>query len=107
MPKESEIRKKAVEILGKKKFLCWYPAKVKFKQNDIFGIFDLICCQKKTAKIKFIQLTTLSNLSARKKKIKNFFKKNRISQKSQKNSLNIELWGWDKRYKIFKMIKIS
>jgi len=35
MPKESVIRKKAVEILENQGFVYWYPAKVKFKQNDI------------------------------------------------------------------------
>ena len=103
MPKESEIRKKAVEILGKKKFLCWYPAKVKFKQNDIFGIFDLICWKGKTSEIKFIQLTTKANLSTREKKIKKFLKKNRLPKR---NFLNIEVWGWCKKEKKFKIIEI-
>ena len=61
MAREALIRKKAIEILEKEKFVYWYPSKVKFQQNDIFGVFDLVCWQKRTTKIKFLQLTSLSN----------------------------------------------
>jgi len=104
MPKEAETRKKIVQILNKEKFLCWYPARVKYKQNDIFGIFDLICWQKRKSTLKFIQLTTLSNLSTRIKKIKNFLKKNKLSKRAP---AKIEVWGWNKRNKGFKIVKIN
>lgn len=104
MPKEAEIRKKAVQILEKEKFICWYPAKVKYKQNDIFGVFDLVCWQKRTANIKFVQLTTLSNLSARRKKIKDFFKKNKLFQQV---SVDVEIWGWNKKRREFKKEKFN
>ena len=42
--KESLIRKKAIQILEKKKWIIWWPSKVKFKQSDIFGIFDIVSC---------------------------------------------------------------
>jgi len=103
MPTEQFIRKKAVEKLKKKNWIFWYPAKIKFKQNDIFGIFDLICWKGKTSEIKFIQLTTKANLSTREKKIKKFLKKNRLPKR---NFLNIEVWGWCKREKKFKIIEI-
>ncbi len=99
MAKESLIRKKAVGILEKEGFVYWYPAKVKFKQNDIFGVFDLVCWRKRTTKIKFLQLTTLPNFSARKKKIENFLRKNRFPQKV---SVDIEIWAWNQRKKEFK-----
>lgn len=102
--REAAIRKKAIRILTDGNWIYWYPSKVKYKQNDIFGVFDLICWQKKTANIKFVQLTTLPNLSTRKKKIKNFLKKNKFSKRSL---LNIEVWGWNKRDKIFKTVKIT
>jgi len=101
--REAEIRKKAVEKLKKKNWIIWYPAKIKFKQNDIFGVFDLICWKKKTSKIKFIQLTTKANLSTREKKIQKFLKKNGVPKR---NFLNIEAWGWSKKEKIFKIIEI-
>lgn len=104
MRQEAQTRKKAIAILKKKNFVCWHPAKVKYKQNDIFGVFDLVCWQRKTTNIKFIQLTTLPNLSTRKKKIKNFLKKNKLSKQSL---VDIEVWGWNKRDKIFKTIKTA
>ncbi|HUW71930.1 MAG TPA: hypothetical protein VMV66_01900 [Candidatus Humimicrobiaceae bacterium] len=100
MAKESEIRKKAVQILEKKKWLIWWPSRAIFKQNDIFGIFDLICLKKKIGSIKFVQLTTLSNLSTRRKKIKNFLEEYQLSKQS---SADIEVWGWDKRKREFKI----
>lgn len=99
MAKEILIRKKAVGILEREGFVYWYPAKVRFKQNDIFGVFDLVCWQKRTTKIKFLQLTTLSNLSTRKKKIKDFLRKNRFPQKI---SVGIEVWGWNQKKKEFR-----
>ncbi len=103
MAKESLIRKKAVGILEKEGFVYWYPAKVKFKQNDIFGVFDLVCWRKRTTNIKFLQLTTLSNLSARKKKIEGFLRKNRFPRKV---TVGIEIWGWNQRKKDFKIEKV-
>lgn len=103
MAKEKEIRKKAVETLEKEGFVYWYPAKVRFKQNDIFGVFDLVCWKKKTTKIKFIQLTTLSNISTRKRKINDFLRKNRFPRKV---SVGIEIWGWNQQKKVFKIEKI-
>ena len=103
MAKESEIRKKAVQILEKQKWIIWWPSRAIFKQNDIFGIFDLICLKKRFGNLKFIQLTTLSNLSTRRKKIKNFLKKNQLSKQ---NSADIEVWGWNKLKKEFKIESI-
>ena len=100
MAKESFIRKKAVEILEKEGFIYWFPAKVRFKQNDIFGVFDLVCWRKKTNNIKFLQLTTLSNFSTRKRKINDFLKKNKIPNK---NLIHIEVWGWGEKHKKFRI----
>lgn len=103
MVTESEIRKRAVQILEKQKWLIWWPSRAIFKQNDIFGIFDLICFKKRVGNLKFIQLTTLSNLSTRRKKIKNFLKKHRLSGQ---NSADIEVWGWNKHKREFKIESI-
>lgn len=97
MAKEATIRKKAIQILEKGGWVCWWPAKVKFKKNDIFGVFDLVCSRKN--KIRFIQLTTLSNLSTRRKKIEKFLRVNRLKIPS-------EVWGYSKKHKGFKVIKI-
>ena len=101
MPREYEIRKKAVQVLEKQNWLVWWPSKAIFKQNDIFGIFDLICLKKRSGNLKFIQLTTLPNLSTRKKKIRAFFKKNKINSKIR-NNMGVEIWAWAKKKKRFK-----
>ena len=95
---ESQIRKKAVQFLEGQGWICWAPPKVKFKQNDIFGIIDLLAIKKK--KMKKIQLTTLSNISARRKKIANFFKKNKVE-------MTIEIWAWAEKKKQFKKEKFN
>ncbi|MFH1180845.1 MAG: hypothetical protein V1705_00355 [bacterium] len=102
MPREAEIRKKAVQILCEDKWAYWYPPKVRFKQNDIFGVFDMVCCKKTTGGLKFIQLTTVSNLSARRKKIQKFFKENKIAPKAA-FSAEVEIWAWSKKKKDFKI----
>ena len=99
MPKEALIRKKAVAILTQTKWVSWYAPKVRFHETDIFGVFDLICWEKSSKNLKFIQLTTLPNLSARRKKIQGFFKKNGIRQKSAQ----VEIWAWNSRQKSFKI----
>jgi len=103
MAKESLIRKKAVEILTKEKWMTWWPAKVKFKQNDIFGAFDMVCCKKGAGNLKFIQLTTAPNLSARRKKIQSFLKKNGINGPKIVFGAEVEIWAWAKKIKKFKI----
>ena len=98
MPKEAQIRKKVVEILEKENWIVWYPSKVKYKQNDIFGIIDLLAIKGK--KKKNIQITTISNISARRKKIINFIKKSKVE-------LPVEIWAWNQKKKIFKKEKIN
>jgi len=98
MPTEQFIRHKAVQILKEKKWVVWCPSKVKYKQNDIFGIIDLLAV--KGRRMKKIQLTTLSNVSGRRKKIKNFLKKFKVG-------LTVDLWAWDKKRKKFRKEKIN
>ena len=96
--REVEIRKKAVEKLKKGGWITWFPAKVRFKQNDIFGIIDLLAVKGKI--MKKIQLTTLPNVSTKRKKIKNFLKKFKVE-------LPVEIWSWDKKRKDFRKEKIN
>ena len=98
MAKEILIRKKALKILTDESWICWYPAKVKYKQNDIFGIIDLLAL--KGRRKKNIQLTTLSNISARRKKIINFLKTFKVE-------LPVEIWAWDQKKKGFRKEKIN
>jgi len=103
MAKESLIRKKAVEILTRDKWVIWWPAKVKFKQNDIFGAFDLVCCKKGAGDLKFIQLTTVPNLSARRKKIQAFYKENKINGPKIVFGAEAQIWAWAEKRKEFKI----
>jgi len=98
MPKEAEIRKKAIQILGTEGWITWYPPKVKYKQTDIFGVIDLLALKGK--KKKNIQLTTLPNLSAKRKKITNFLETFKVE-------LPVEIWAWDKKKRKFKKEKIN
>lgn len=98
MAKESLIRKKVIQILEKEKWVTWYPPKVKFRQSNVFGIIDLLALRGKER--KNIQLTTLPNISTKRKKIINFLKKFKVE-------LPVEIWGWDSKKKRFKKEKIN
>ena len=93
MAKEIETRKKAIQELTSRGWLTWYPAKVRFKQNDIFGIIDLLALKRR--KMRYIQLTTLPNLARQRKKILDLFKKKKVK-------LLVEIWVWLKKEKRFK-----
>jgi hypothetical protein len=98
MAREAEIRKKALQILGAGGWITWYPPKVKYKQTDIFGVIDLLAL--KGRRKKNIQLTTLPNLSAKRKKITNFLETFKVE-------LPVEVWAWDKKKRKFKKEKIN
>ncbi|HOA47493.1 MAG TPA: hypothetical protein P5570_00460 [Candidatus Paceibacterota bacterium] len=97
MPKESEIRKKVVQILENDGWIVWYPPKVRYKKTDIFGIIDLLAL--KGRRQKNIQLTTVSNLATRRKKIDNFLTKFEIE-------MTVEIWAWYAKKKEFKKEKV-
>jgi len=97
MAKESEIRKRAIEQLKGDGWITWFAPKVKFLQTDIFGIIDLMALRGKSK--KNIQLTTLSNVSARRKKIANFLKNNGVE-------LSVEIWAWNSKKGCFKKEKV-
>ena len=94
MPKEATIRKKAITELESKGWICWYPKKVKFHETDIMGVFDLLCLHPDYQFTRYIQLTTFSNLSARRKKVGNFLKKHNLR-------IWAEIWAWHKGKKDF------
>ena len=98
MPKETKIRKEAIQILNKKGWITWFPSRAIYKQNDVFGIIDLLAV--KGRRMKKIQLTTLPNISAKRKKITNFLKKNKVQ-------MTIEIWAWTNKKKLFKKEKIN
>jgi len=98
MPKESYTRKKLIKILEDDGWVCWVPPKVKFRQSDVFGIIDVLALKGK--KQKNIQLTTLPNISTKRKKITAFLTSNRVE-------LPVEIWAWSNKTKKFKKEKIN
>ena len=98
MPKEAEIRKKAIQILGEEGWVTWYPPKVRYKQTDVFGIIDVLALKGKRK--KNIQLTTLSNVSTKRKKIINFLEKFKVE-------LPVEIWAWNQKKRKFRKEKIN
>lgn len=98
--KESVIRKKAIAILKEENYLTWYPSPVRWKKEiDIFGVFDIVAVKHMKVP-RFIQITTLSNISARKHKIEKIFKK-------MLPLMGIEVWGYDKKKKKFKIVVLN
>jgi len=93
--KETAIRKKAIELLEKDHWHCWFPKKVKYQETDVFGVFDILAIKRST--IRWIQITSLSNIRARERKIMSFLGK-------VKANLPWEVWGIRKD-KTFKIIK--
>jgi hypothetical protein len=71
--KENEIYKKFVEKFIDKDKVFWKAPCYQKLSWDIFGIFDIIVIDKYSHEILFAQLTTLTNLSHRRKKIQDFF----------------------------------
>jgi len=98
MPKEAVIRKKAIKILEDQGWVCWFAPKVKFRQTDVFGIIDLLALKGREK--KNIQLTTLSNISSRRKKIMNFLKENGVE-------MTVEIWAWSQKKREFKKENIN
>ncbi len=98
MSKEAIIRKKAIQILKDKGWIVWFAPKVKYQQTDVFGIIDLLAIKGK--RMKKIQLTTLANISTRRRKIQKFLKKFKIE-------MSVQIWGWDKKKKEFRKEKVK
>ena len=90
---EKNLRLKIKEKLSKYGLL-WFPAKVKFYENDIFGVYD--CVFFNGFDVYFIQITTLSNLSHRRKKIQSKFYGKQIPKNSQ-------IYAWDDKINNFKI----
>jgi len=98
MAKENYTRRKLIKSLEDEGWICWAPPKVKFRQSDVFGIIDVLALRG--SQKKNIQLTTLPNVAARRKKITNFLTSNQVA-------LPVEIWAWHPRKKHFRKEKIN
>jgi predicted type IV restriction endonuclease len=91
--KEALIRKKALDLLRADGWHPWCPAKVRYRETDIQGVWD--CLAMKAGQFpRFIQWTTAPNLSARVKKVNAFLSKTGVECWS-------EVWGWHAKRKCF------
>ncbi len=97
--KESEIQKLAVQKLERDGFTYWFPPRT-WGERDILGVFDFIGIKERH--IILVQITTISHLSHRRKKITDFYERSRI----QLFPNNVFIWAWDKRINAFKIEKI-
>jgi hypothetical protein len=93
---EKKLRLKLKELLGKYGAL-WFPPQVKYYNNDILGAFD--CVFFNGFDVYFIQITTLTNISHRRRKI-NFIFNNHPPHNSQ-------IYAWDDKNNCFKIENFS
>ena len=98
MPKEAVTRKKVIQELQGKGWVTWYAPKVKYQQTDVFGIIDVLAVKGRQR--KNIQLTTLPNVAAKRKKIINFLTKCQVE-------MPVEIWSWDFKRRQFRKEKIN
>lgn len=96
---ESAIKKEAIKVLNDKFHKYWFPPKVKFYPNDIFGVFDFVSISP-ASEIYFVQLTTLSHVSHRRRKILEFFGANHVRVP------NSYIWAWDKSVGFFRVLEM-
>jgi hypothetical protein len=83
---EKELRKKAIsevyQQLGGTSFgdvVVWAAPRVKYSmEQDIFGVFDLVCITPANNAIIFIQFTTVKHFSEHKQKIVLWLNKHNI-----------------------------
>lgn len=100
---EYQLRDRAREYFLRQGFRIWFPSKTKWKkENDIFSIWDGVCWRKD--KFIFFQITTLSNKSARLKKIVNYMLPNYLYMCPPK--VKGLLMCWKQKTKEFVITKI-
>lgn len=102
MAKEYEIKRRVKEILARDGWIMWSGAKAMYQSSDIFGIFDCIAVKVGTENtIRFIQYTSMSNMAARRRKIRAFFAEHNVF-------LTSELWGYEGgKFKIEQIEKVA
>ena len=95
---ENELFTLAKSLMDATGWTYWFPKRT-WGERDIAGIFDFISF--KGSHLRLVQITTISNVSHRVKKIKKF---------CAAHNLRIEtawIWGWDEKIKRFRFFKIT
>lgn len=100
--KENDIIQLATRQLMNAYPACviWKSPSFKHLSWDIFGIYDLVVVTKEPQQVIFIQVTSLPNLSARRKKIQSFFGQHNFGIN------NSFIYAWDKRNERFAIEKL-
>jgi len=98
MAQERYTRKKVIKALEDDGWVCWAPPKVRFQQSDVFGIIDVLALRRNQR--KNVQLTTLSNVAARRKKITAFLTNYQVE-------MPVEIWAWHPKKKEFRKEKVN
>lgn len=89
MAQENVIKNKVKLKLAEDGYVFWSAAKAMYQSSDIFGIFDCIAAKKNAInELRFIQYTSVKNMAARRRKIRQFFISNNLFIPS-------ELWGYE------------
>ena len=66
--KEKTLKRKLSDLLITCGYFVWFPAKVMYNsETDIFGVYD--CIAYDGIELRWIQMTTLTNVSHRRKKM--------------------------------------
>jgi hypothetical protein len=102
--KEKEIVAKLVEYFNKENngaYTMWQSPSYKNRRWDIFNCFDVIIAFHDYRAPFYIQITSLSNLSHRRRKIENFF------NTTQAKIANCYVFAWNDRKQVFKIEKMS
>ncbi len=102
--KEKEITNRVADYFNKEnngRYTMWVAPKYKLLSWDIFNCFDLIIAFHDDRSPFYIQATTLTNLSHRRKKIMDFF------HSTQAHIPNCYIFAWDAKKEVFKIEKLS
>jgi hypothetical protein len=99
--KESELYNKFILSFFQKGIVFWKAPAFQRMRWDIFGVADVIGVNRLTKEISFYQLTTLTNLSHRRKKIYGIFS----NLKFHLN--NCYIYAWDKKKDEWRVEKIN
>lgn len=99
--KERDIRNKAVELFKNSGHITWFAPKIKWHSTDIFGIFDLVVVSRNTHETWFVQLTDITNLAHRRKKIIDYFVEHNVVIP------NSFIFAWDHKKNDFKKVRVD
>jgi hypothetical protein len=97
--READLRAKAEGMLRAEGFDVWHPPKPRFAyvNTDILGTFDILAVRGHL--VYFIQLTTVSNLAARRKKVLTYLRQKDVE-------IDAFVWAWHEAKQSFKIEQV-